>query len=456
MKRKLLLIFPVDKSCIRFQAQAPPLSLGIIAALTPTNWDIEIIDENWEDFVYKEADLVGITSWTFYINRAYKIAGQYKKAGIPVVMGGMHVSAVPHEAINYCNSVVVGIAEEIWPKVIHDFENGNLKQFYHGQPTRIFIKPRRDLFDNRYMWGVLQTSRGCPMSCEFCSITQFHGNRYIKRPIEEVIDDINEIQQKFLFIVDENILGFTKRDEEKTLDLFIKMSQNTDKKYWYGFSSINIAYDNELLKKASDSGCGMLFIGIESEDEDALKSMNKKVNQKISLSEYDNLIKKFHKNGIGVFAGMIYCAETDRVSSINKRAKFIHNSKFDAIHSSILTPFPGTKMFERMKDTERLIKNNYPEDWKYYNWKSIVVKPDFEVDFESYTKDVQKGILSVYKPYRIILRAIKTYIWTKSLTIAIHGFSSNINYRDYFLNKTNSRLKRIHNFLSTKIFKNFR
>ena len=210
MKKKLVLVFPVDKSYVRFQAKAPPLALGIIAALTPANWDIEIIDENWDDFEYKDADLVGITSWTFFINKAYEIAGQYASMGVPVVMGGMHVSTVPDEAIKYCNSVVIGLAEEVWPQLIEDYENNNLKKFYYGMPSNIFIKPRRDLFDKRYSKGILQTSRGCPMNCNFCSVKPFHGNRYIKRPIEDVLDDINSIVHDFIFIIDENIVGYSK------------------------------------------------------------------------------------------------------------------------------------------------------------------------------------------------------------------------------------------------------
>lgn len=456
MKKKLILIFPIDKSYIKYNSYTPPLALGILAALTPDNWDVEIIDESWGNFEYKDADLVGVTSWTFNINRAYEIAAKYVKNEIPVVMGGIHVSALPEEAIKYCNSVVVGLAEEIWPILINDFENGRLKSIYKGSPTDKFVKPRRDLFDKRYCMDVIQTSRGCPMNCNFCSAKQFSGEKYIKKPIDEIFDDIRALNHKFVFIVDENILGHSKNDEKQTLELFSRMAELKNKIFWFGFSTINIAMNDILLAKAAQSGCGLLYIGIEAEDDKTLLLMNKRINILDKTATLNQLVEKIHKVKIGVLASLIYCAESDTIASIEKRAEFINKSTFDAIHSGILTPFPGTKIFKEYQDLDRLCYENFPEDWKHYNLKSITIKPDYDIDFSLYSSIVKKNILKPYNPVRILFRAIKTYTRTQNIIITLNCFSVNIKYRNYFLNKTDSKLLRFHDFLNNILGENWK
>ena len=216
--KKFVLVNPVNPArvglTVNKSSRFPPIGLGIIASLTPVSWDVKLIDENWEPFTYQEADLVGITAFTASANRAYEIASLYRQQGVPVVMGGIHASMCPDEALRFVNAVVIGEAEAVWSKVLADIEAGCLQQRYQGEwPDLSGVPcPRRDLFHPGYMFASVQTSRGCPMDCEFCSVTAFNGRRYRRRPTEEVLAELETIPQKMLFFVDDNIIGYGQTD----------------------------------------------------------------------------------------------------------------------------------------------------------------------------------------------------------------------------------------------------
>ena len=182
-KRKLVLVNPVNPVrtglTVNKSSRFPPIGLGIVAALTPDYWDVVLIDENWDTFAYHDADLVGITAFTASANRAYEIAAIYRERGVPVVMGGIHASMCTEETLRFVDAVVVGEAETVWPKVVADAEDGQLRQVYQGEWADLegLPHPRRDLFHPDYMFTSVQTSRGCPMDCDFCSVTAFNGAR---------------------------------------------------------------------------------------------------------------------------------------------------------------------------------------------------------------------------------------------------------------------------------------
>jgi radical SAM superfamily enzyme YgiQ (UPF0313 family) len=167
--------------------------------------------------------LVGLTAVTGSVNRAYEIASIYRKKGMPTVLGGIHASTPPEEALKYIDTVVIGEAESVWPRVIEDFEAGRLQKVYRGEwlDLKKSPKPRRELFNSNYLVGSIQTTRGCPFDCEFCSVSVFNGKRYRRRPVEEVLDELETIPQKFLFFVDDNLVGYGKKDEER-LFLYFK------------------------------------------------------------------------------------------------------------------------------------------------------------------------------------------------------------------------------------------
>ncbi|MEE4111449.1 MAG: cobalamin-dependent protein, partial [Desulfobacteraceae bacterium] len=217
---RLLLVNPSNerKGLGNTKATAwPPLNLPYIAALTPKHYDIALIDENIEPFSEQPADLVGITAYTSSVSRGYEIAQLYKAKSIPVVMGGIHVSMLPDEALRFCDAVVIGEAESVWADLLQDFEAGCLKPKYQGnwQGLEDLPIPRRDILKNSYYrWGSMQTSRGCPMNCDFCSVTAFNGNRFRRRPVGSVIAELRQIPQKLVLLADDNIIGYGKKEAE--------------------------------------------------------------------------------------------------------------------------------------------------------------------------------------------------------------------------------------------------
>jgi len=224
MSKKLLFINPQNESGYFYSGVTiPPLAFAYLAAVTPDNWHIELIDEDVENFSFKDADLVGITTLTVTANRAYQIAKMYRDKGIPVILGGIHASLVPHEALRFCDTVVIGEAESVWPKVIKDFENGQLKETYKGEflPLEKLPRPQRDIFKGKkYLLEASETSRGCPMNCDFCSTTVFHGNRFRMRPVGEILDELASFDQRYVFFVDDNLIGYGKAARQRALDLF--------------------------------------------------------------------------------------------------------------------------------------------------------------------------------------------------------------------------------------------
>jgi radical SAM superfamily enzyme YgiQ (UPF0313 family) len=320
---KLLLINPSDKNTCAFSNHFPPLSLGYVAGLTPSEWEVELLDENWEVFVPQKADLVAISAMTIQANRAYEICNIYRKMDVPVVVGGIHVSMLPEEALNYATSVVIGEAEGLWQKVIEDFLNGTLKRIYKSRSypsLSNMVIPIRDLFNKKYLFDVIQTSRGCPFNCDFCSVPAFNGRKYRLRPVSEIIEDLKTIRKKFVFIVDDNIVGYGKENEERAIALFEGIIGSGIKKYWVSQASINVSENEKLLKLMKKSGCLGLLIGFESTDVQTLRKSGKTQNLRKNESPaelYKDVINKLHKYGIAVDGYFCYGYEDTQKSILN-------------------------------------------------------------------------------------------------------------------------------------------
>jgi len=249
--KKLVLINPVNPerkgiSTTRYSCY-PPLGLGIIAALTPKDWEIRLIDENFESFEFEEADLVGISAFTASINRAYYIASVYRKKNIHTVLGGIHASMMPEEASKMVDTVVKGEAETVWPGLIDDFENNTIKPFYEGTSLDMskIPMPRYDIYHKNYIFSSIQTARGCPMDCEFCSVTPFNGKFYCQRPVDIVLDELEQAPKKMICFVDDNILGYGKKAEKRAIELFKGMIDRKLDKIWFTHASINIVENEE-------------------------------------------------------------------------------------------------------------------------------------------------------------------------------------------------------------------
>ncbi len=444
--KRLVLIFAVDPNIKKLESVLPPLSLGIIAALTPKNWEIVIGDENIEKFSYMPADLVGISSWTLNINRAYQIADEYKENKTKVIMGGQHVTALPEEALIHADSVVKGIAEDIWPNVITDFENGELKSIYYGKPTNTFVKPRYDLFHESYKLGAIQTSRGCPMGCNYCSVSNITGHTYFRKPLKMIIEELREMPQKYIFFTDDNLIGITNKQRNEALELFETMINNNIKKHWIGQTSLLIAEDDLLIKAAKRSGCYMVFIGIETENKAGLTMLNKEINLHVAPNNYSNYIKKIQKAGIGVFAGIIYGLTTDKIESFQARSQFVRKLNLACFGSFILTPLPGTKFFSTLTDNKKILCKDFPTDWKYFDYNHLLVDLELNVSPEILYSEINKQILKTYTMYQIAYRAFRTLYQTKSILATLHGLWTNLKYK-MFLSKSSSLIK-FMNFVS--------
>jgi len=446
MGKKLLLINPVNPRRIgltvnpssRFQ----PLGLGIVAALTPDDWDIEIVDENFEPFEYREADLVGLTAFTASATRAYEIASLYREKGIPTVLGGIHASMLPEEALQYVDTVVIGEAESVWAEVIADFEAGKMQTIYRGEwlELRNMPKPCRELFHPGYMFGSIQTTRGCPMDCEFCSVTAFNGGRYRQRPVEEVLDELETIPQKMVFFVDDNLIGYGKQAEERAIALFKGMIERRLRKDWFCQASMNFGDNEEVLKYAAKIGCRMVLLGVEAENIDALKGVNKKLNLRIGVDSYEEVFRRINRHGIAVLGAFIYGVNGDTPEALRHRTDYILNSRVDVMEITTLTPLPGTRLFIKLRNKERLLYTNFPADWDRYDMTEVTYMP-LSMALQELAEAMSESTRRLYSRRSIWRKFAKTWRATRSLTTAIWAYSSNINYRNAALGSENSNYK---------------
>ncbi len=444
--RKILLVNPIYKrkgyygklySCYQ------PISLGILANLTPERIKVELIDEKFEEFeeaIAKEKDisLIGITGYTSNIVRAYQIADLARQMKIPVVMGGIHTSFNVDEALQHCDSVVVGEAEGLWEELLQDIENDRLKKIYRHKDKNILIKPvrpKRELFDKyNYRIGGIQTARGCPMNCDFCSVTEFNGFQYRKREIDDIIDEIKQIKQNEILFYDDNIVGRTKEQKEHSVELFKRMVECKARKFWACQASLNVAEDEEVLKWMYKSGCRLMLIGFESTDLKNLKTMKKTTNLSL-FDRYDELIKRIHRNGIGILGAFIIGYPNDSVDTVEHLVNFINKYKIDVFIISYLTPLPGTALFKRMLEKGRIITNKYPEDWTKYDFVHVVFKHD-TLSKQELEEIMFKIRNKVTVPFTSILkRFIGTLIETKSISTAFWTLRYNYFYRKQYINR---------------------
>jgi radical SAM superfamily enzyme YgiQ (UPF0313 family) len=400
----------------------PPLGLAYVATYTPNNWNIKIIDEHLDEIDFDgNWDLVGISACTSSVTRGYKIASIFKDKNIPVVMGGFHVYSCHEEALQYVDSVVIGEAEFIWDKVIEDFSNNSLQKIYRSErkPLTSLLRPRRDLLSNRYYYDAIQTTRGCPFSCEFCSVTQFYGHRYRHRPVQDVLDEIQDLPKDTMFIVDDNFFGVSKSDIEHAASICQGMIDRDIKKKWVCQSSINIAKYPDILKLARKAGCVSIYIGIESINTDNLNLMNKSANLGI---EIDKAIKVCHKCGIAIVGSAFFGYDYDNIHSFQKTLKFIKKTGVDVLHTGIITPYPGTKLADRLKD--KTLYRDYPQDWELYDTEHLTLR----LDSMSH-EDMIRGLDYIHKGFYSfvprLITAIKTLIHTKRLDCTVYSYLMN-------------------------------
>jgi radical SAM superfamily enzyme YgiQ (UPF0313 family) len=367
---KLELIAPATQENIqrRKKGLIPPLGLAMIAALTPKEIEVSLTDENVTDIDFKkQIDLVGITVLTVTAPRAYEIADTFRARGIKVILGGAHPSALPEEAGQHADAVVIGEAEGIWPNLVNDFKANNLQRVYrqHKRPSLVNLPtPRRELFAKGayYLTNTISTTRGCPYSCSFCSVTSFFGHTYRCRPVEDVLKEIETLNRKEFFVfVDDNIVGNPKHAEE----FFRALIPYRIK--WVSQASVTVARNDELLKLAAASGCVDLFIGFETLSPANLATIGKKVN---IIDEYETAIKKIHSHGIAIHGFFIVGLDEDDEEVFEHTLHFAQKMCLESAQFAWPIPYPGTDFYESLDKTGRIITR----DWSRYE-TNVVFEP---------------------------------------------------------------------------------
>jgi radical SAM superfamily enzyme YgiQ (UPF0313 family) len=424
---KILLISPERerKKEEAFLFRLSFLNLPYIAAVTPPGVEVKIVDEAFEKINFEEkVDLVGITAQTPVAPRAYQIAEEFKKRGIPVVMGGVHASMIPQEALQHADAVVVGEAEEVWPDLIEDLRRGQMRRIYVGSefvnPSDLPL-PRRELLNEKFYFPLklLETTRGCPHHCDFCGVSKFFGFRYRNRPISEIERELKTLSQKgpvmnpvfkkilslfskdlpyflkrrLLYIIDSNIAG----DRRFCLKLFSLLKEFD--LLWYGHAPVSIAFDQKLLEGFAQSGCIAINIGFESFSTKNLNAMGKGFNQP---SRYAEAVKRIHDQGIGIMGTFIVGLDDDGPGVFQRIIDFCIDSKLDWALTFIMAPYPGTESFLRLEKEGRI----FCRDWEKYDSLNAVYQPSgmSVEELEKGMRRIWKEVFSTSSIYKRILK----------------------------------------------------
>lgn len=371
-----------------------PLALPTLAAATPPEHSVRIIDEEIEDIDFDApVDLVGLTAMTFKAERAYEIAHEFRRRGVKVVMGGIHASMCPEEVSAHVDSVVIGEAEELWPMIVNDAKAGQLKKQYRVEnlPTlKKTLIPRYDLVSNRsYLYSYLQTTRGCPFDCNFCTVTKMNGRTLRRKSPAQVIDEVDallKLSPARPFNVYDKVVGEKRRlvgmiafiddnfaiDREHALAVCHSFRRYQEERrivfFWYTQVNYSVGLDEELLAAMAASGCRHLFIGFENLDPDTLRSMQKKVNRP---EQYAEAIRNIEGLGMRVVFSTIIGDDNTSRESAEKLKSFIDANHVFHVLLNILTPYPGTSLYENMHREGRILTRQ-PQ---LYNIRNVVFQP---------------------------------------------------------------------------------
>jgi radical SAM superfamily enzyme YgiQ (UPF0313 family) len=418
-----------------------------VAAVTPPDIEVRIVDEAYEKINFDEkVDLVGISAQTPVAPRAYQIAAEFRKRGVPMVMGGVHASVLPEEALSHVDAVVIGEAEATWPRLLDDFRKGRLRKIYrsHGWIEGDTIPvPRRELLNHRLYFPLklLETTRGCPHRCDFCQVSRFFGNRYRTRPLTEIARELDVmfgpgpvmpswakrvlstiskdlpyfLKRRLLYIIDNNVVA-NKQFTHELLSLI--------KGYdllWWGHAPVSIAADDKLLKLFAASGCIAVNIGFESLSPVNLRRIKKGFNKP---SRYSEAIKKIHGHGIGIMGTFIVGLDDDDPGVFQRTIDFIMENQLDWALAFIMTPYPGTESFERLEKEGRIMHR----DWERYDSLNAVYQPVLmsAEELERGMRGIWKEIFSLSSIFRRVIASPRIHpLFYLPMNLGFHRLTRN-------------------------------
>jgi len=393
----------------------PELTLPAVAATIPKKYNVEIIHENFEDINYSNHfDIVGISCFTLFAKQVYEIADKFRNMGIPVVLGGYHPSALPKEAKQHADSVVIGEAEYNFPRLLKDLEKNRLKPFYYANKMvegKDIPPLRRELLKYKFLIDGMRITRGCPYKCDFCSITYFFKHSYRKRPIKNVIKELKSLSCKHVYFHDANLTV----DADYCIKLFKAMIKEKINKKWFANGNIYFLGNNEkFLDLAKQSGCIGWTTGFESILQKSLDSVNKPENR---VEKYVSWIKNIKKYGMVINGLFIFGFDEDTSDVFEKTIEALNHLEVDAGEFNILTPLPGTPLFNKMEKEGRILT----KDWSRYTQTEVVFQPK-----NMSPKELHEGTKKVVKEFFKKRNMLKRTMNLLSLKISPSSISHTI------------------------------
>jgi radical SAM superfamily enzyme YgiQ (UPF0313 family) len=439
--RSILLVHPSihARSTLRSErfVHFQPLGLACIAAATPPHWTTSLIDESFEDVEdFSGHSIIGISTNTRTALHAYELARRAKECGCYTVAGGIHASMCTQEALLYFDTVISGEGEILWRDFLRDFERAAPRRVYEStsfEEMDALPFPDRGAMRAPYSVGSIQTSRGCPFNCSFCSVTAFNGKRYRQRHPEGVLRELESIPQRYVFFVDDNLIGCSRASRDRAYAIFNGMIRRRMHKRYIAQVTIDFGLDDRLLSAAHESGCAGVFIGVESVDTSVLASMNKSVNLSIGVDRFAPVFKNVQRHGIAVIATLTVGNDDEPEGIFDMIKEFVERSGVDAVQLTVTTPLPGTRLFDDLMRERRIVFDDFPADWVHYSLGSLVFEPKRKSarEMSAGWKDL---VDSVYSYPRMLKRAARTLRWTKSVSSATLAFTLNKAYRRGYRN----------------------
>lgn len=392
----------LEKTLLTTFSILPTLQARELAAITPKQHSVSVVNERFSHIDYTAAyDVVLINFVTSTAPRAYAIADSFRKNNIPVVLSGFHASGLPEEASQHADSVLIGRNEQAWVTILEDIERKILQPFYHAPPynaSQVLPATKINL-PGFVMTGAVEATRGCPYSCEFCPETNIQGGAsFYKRPIPEVIAEIKTIPQKTLMFYDTSLTI----DPVYTKELFKNM-KGLGKKFFCNGNVDVLANDAELVRLSREAGCVAWLVGFESISQNTLQAIGKKTN---TVNQYQLAIQNIHKNHMVVIGDFMFGFDTDTPAVFTETVQMIKELQIDVADFSILTPFPGTPLFQKLDDENRILT----KDWKYYNMRHVVYTPK-KLSPDQLLTGVQGIYDAFYSPLYSIKRILRSLRW---------------------------------------------